>query len=247
MEQNTLPIKSMEYKYLIAFNCCTAFVCMNLQLSLSTCLSYIFSSSIYAYSLFTGIYLMAMGGGAIIVHKINVDRNNIIKVVLLNAFFIMLIANPGITGVIYLNEYFDHQFRFTGEEYLTTKYVLSITLTILLGVASGIELPLFSKLFKYSSEGSSKDLIGILVSDYLGAFIGTILFAFIIYPYSGIIDSVLIPQTILIIVMLFMMFKFSLFKSFKIMLFLISFKITLQIISYSQLDTFYQVLDGFSL
>jgi len=190
---------------------------------------------------------MAMGGGAIIVHKINVDRNNIIKVVLLNAFFIMLIANPGITGVIYLNEYFDHQFRFTGEEYLTTKYVLSITLTILLGVASGIELPLFSKLFKYSSEGSSKDLIGILVSDYLGAFIGTILFAFIIYPYSGIIDSVLIPQTILIIVMLFMMFKFSLFKSFKIMLFLISFKITLQIISYSQLDTFYQVLDGFSL
>lgn len=244
------PINALEeneYKYLILFNCCTAFVCMNLQLALNTCLSYIFSSSVYAYSLFTGIYLMAMGGGALIVHFINVDSNNIVKIVLLNAFFIMILANPGITGLIYYNEYLDHQFRVTGNESLVIKYFLSVSLTLLLGIASGVELPLFSKLFKYSSKSGSQDLIGILVSDYLGAFIGTILFAFIIYPFSGIIHSVLIPQSILFFFMLFIMKKFSLFKKFKLMLILITFKIILQFISYFQLDKFYQHLDDLTL
>ena len=190
---------------------------------------------------------MAMGGGALIVHFINVDSSNIVKIVLLNAFFIMILANPGITGLIYYNEYLDHQFRVTGNESLVIKYFLSVSLTLLLGIASGVELPLFSKLFKYSSKSGSQDLIGILVSDYLGAFIGTILFAFIIYPFSGIIDSVLIPQSILFFFMLFIMKKFSLFKKFKLMLILITFKIILQFISYFQLDKFYQHLDDLTL
>jgi spermidine synthase len=73
-----------------------------------------------------------------------------------------------------------------------TGITLSITahlLIIIIGVLSGFEIPLLIALKNLDAEYRDNAIIGI---NYLGAFLGTMTFAFVLYPYVGLIPTAFI-------------------------------------------------------
>jgi spermidine synthase len=75
-------------------------------------------------------------------------------------------------------------------------FPLGIVLTVLIGIVSGAELPIFSKLIEIEKWHVSQPIIGVLTSDYFGAFTGIITFTFFLNPFFGLIPSILISQLV---------------------------------------------------
>jgi len=187
------------YKKIIFFNLFSACFCMSGQLALNTTLSYLFSNSIYIFSFFIGLYLMSMGLGVLIVNKLPISEKNVINFIVANALISILIANPGFFTLLYFNEETRMLLRTTHSQLHNLVFLFGIILTILLGIVSGIELPLFSKLLESTQEKDSSILTALLTTDYLGAFVGSVLFSILFYPFWGLIKGIILSQLFLLI------------------------------------------------
>lgn len=172
---------------------------MSGQLALNTTLSYLFSNSIYIFSFFIGLYLMSMGLGVLIVNKLPISEKNVINFIVANALISILIANPGFFTLLYFNEETRMLLRTTHSQLHNLVFLFGIILTILLGIVSGIELPLFSKLLESTQEKDSSILTALLTTDYLGAFVGSVLFSILFYPFWGLIKGIILSQLFLLI------------------------------------------------
>ena len=67
-------------------------------------------------------------------------------------------------------------------------------------MVSGAELPLFSRLIEEERWPQTRPLIGVLTSDYFGAFLGIILFTFALNPFLGLIPGVTVSQCMTLLV-----------------------------------------------
>ena len=172
---------------------------MSGQLALNTTLSYLFSNSIYIFSFFIGLYLMSMGLGVLIVNKLPISEKNVINFIVANALISILIANPGFFTLLYFNEETRMLLRTTHSQLHNLVFLFGIILTILLGIVSGIELPLFSKLLESTQEKDPSILTALLTTDYLGAFVGSVLFSILFYPFWGLIKGIILSQLFLLI------------------------------------------------
>ena len=206
-------IKS-KMKWLVAYNLIVAVLCIITQMALNTALTYIFSNSIFVYTFFTGLNLMSMGLGVFIVEKFNINENNVVKFLVINSIIVLLLANPGIIFVLFANEYFYTLLRNSGTDINFLTFPLGILISITVGICSGIELPIFSKLFEADDKSDdSQSIVTILTSDYLGAFVGSLLFAFLLFPFCGLVGSIVVIQTLILFNVNFYSFKFNLYKN----------------------------------
>ncbi len=201
-----------RFTKLIILNCFTSGHCMIAQLALSMALSYIFSNSIFIFSFFTGLYLMSMGIGALLVEKFDVPTDWLIKFVIVNSILGVLLASPGITGVIVFNEFLSYLLRTYQLDLGTILFPLGIILSILIGIVSGAELPIFSKLIEKENWPTSQPIISVLVSDYFGAFFGVVIFTFILNPFTGILNAIVITQIITLIAINYTHFTLKIFS-----------------------------------
>lgn len=157
-------------------------------------LSYIMSNSVFVFSLFTGVYLMSMGMGVLLVEKINMNSSRLMSLMILNSLAGILLANPGITGIITINELARYLLRAREIDLLPVLLPLGILLTALVGIVSGAEIPIFSKISENERWHPSKPVIGILTSDYFGAAVGIIAFTFFLNPFAGLFNGVFLSQ-----------------------------------------------------
>ncbi len=165
-------------------------------LCLATALSYIFSNTVFIYSFFTGLYLMAMGGGVLIVQRLRIhDPVHTTRAVLTNALAALLLANPGIPLLLFFNETAHVLRRHTGFDPSPLVFPIGILMTVLIGLVSGAELPIFSRLSETSKRGPARLLNLILTSDYFGAALGVLLFAFLLFPFTGLLGALFLSQT----------------------------------------------------
>ena len=201
------------YWRLILFNLFTSGFCITAQFTLNSAMSYVLSNSIFIYSLYTGIYLMAMGLGVLVVEKLKVDSQRIVSVIFFNALLALVLSNPGILGVLFLNEGLIALYRNHDVNLMFLTYPAGIFLTVCLGMVSGAEIPLFSKLFESMKQDSSKPLIAVLTSDYLGAFAGTLLFTLLLLPFLGLVRAIVVAQAVLLLMVDYMFFYLKLYKS----------------------------------
>ena len=190
------------YKKVITFNLFSACFCMSGQLALNTALSYLFSNSIYVFSFFVGLYLMSMGLGAIIADKLPVTKDNVLSLIIINGLLALVLVNPGVFGLLYFNEETRMLLRTTGSSLHTLVFPIGLFATVLLGIVSGIELPLFSKLLEASDEDDTSVLTAVLTTDYLGAFVGSIMFSLLIYPFYGLMKGIVLSQLFLVVALL---------------------------------------------
>jgi len=181
---------------LVLLNNAAAAHCFITQTALAMALSYIFSNSVYVFSFFTGLYLMSMGLGVLVVERLRIREGGWPGIIFVNVCLGLLLACPGIPGLLLLNELSYHWLRSGGPDLLGALFPAGIAFTMLIGMVSGAELPIFSRLIESGDEHPSRPLIAVLTSDYLGAAAGVAAFAFVLYPFFGLIRAVIVSQVL---------------------------------------------------
>ncbi len=189
------------FRVLIGFNVFTSALCFFTNLTVTTAYSYIFQNTIFIYSLYTGLFLMSMGLGVLLVQKFNIPQHLLIRILFINGVIIVLITNPTIFGLFWINEYLHYLYRTKCLDFLFVIFPLGLFLTTIIGIIAGSELPLFSKLIEAEGKEASRPLTAVLVSDYIGSFIGSMAFAFILFPSLGLIKSIFVVQVVMLVVL----------------------------------------------
>lgn len=156
------------------------------ELLLAQSLSSIMGNTILRYNMTIGIYVAAMGFGAIVYNKLkNVNYDNtflrveiflatigFLAPILVLVFDRLMFSGAKAIGVTYYSSLIQ-----------TTIFTFNHSLIVAIGFLSGFELPLLMDIFKTHS---SKSSLGILGLDYVGTLLGAISFPIFILPYFSI-------------------------------------------------------------
>ena len=145
------------------------------ELLLGQSLSAFLGNTVLRFSVTIGLYMLSMGIGALLAEGrwTKHAATTLLKVEILltvvggfSVIFLLIMNSVGIPDMLFS--------------------VLAHLLIVLIGVLTGFEIPLLIELRGHEVEGSERTVLGI---DYLGAFFGTIAFAFVFYPRLGLIPS----------------------------------------------------------
>ena len=145
------------------------------ELLLGQSLSAFMGNTVLRFSVTIGLYMLSMGIGALLAEGRWVEHAaaTLLKVEILltvvggfSVLFLLVLNSVGLPDVLFS--------------------VFAHLLIVLIGVLTGFEIPLLIELRGAEVEGAERTVLGI---DYLGAFCGTIAFAFVFYPRFGLIPS----------------------------------------------------------
>jgi len=144
-------------------------------LLLGQTLSAFLGNTVLRYSVTIGLYMMSLGIGSMIAEGRFV-RNPVTSLLRVE----MLLTLTGGSSVVFL---------FFVSALGASPLVLSLvahSLIIVIGVLSGFEIPLLISLKNFEAKNKDNAIIGV---NYLGAFLGTIVFAFVLYPHVGLVPT----------------------------------------------------------
>ncbi len=167
-------MKRFNHLYFITF--ILAFCSIVYELILAQSLSAFLENTVLRYSVTIGLYMFSMGFGALIAEG-KLTQHPVLT---------LLKVEIGLTIIGGFSVIFLQMFNIWSMSHIL--FSLSAhSIIIVIGVLTGLEIPLLMEM------GTSDIENKVLAVDYLGAFCGTIIFAFIFYPRVG-----LIPSTFLI-------------------------------------------------
>ena len=159
-----------------------AFCSIVYELLLGQSLSAFLENTVLRYSVTIGLYMLSMGIGALSAEGRFVRHpvTTLLKVEILltvvgatSVLVLHLLDSAGLPGVVFS--------------------ALAHGLIVLIGVLTGFEIPLLIELRNAETTNADSAVLGI---DYLGAFAGTILFAFLFYPLVGLIPTAFIVASL---------------------------------------------------
>ncbi len=152
-----------------------AFCSIVYELLLGQSLSAFLGNTVLRYSVTIGLYMLSMGIGSLLAEGRVVKHvvTTLLKVEILltitggfSVIALLLVDSLGPSDLVF--SLFAH------------------LLIILIGILTGLEIPLLIELRNLEVDGSERSVLGI---DYLGAFFGTVVFAFVFYPVVGLIPT----------------------------------------------------------
>ena len=144
------------------------------EMIIATTLSQLFGDSIYYFSLTIAFFILFMGIGSFLTNLfiLNLTRFIAVEICL---FFIAQFASPS----IFLIAGYSRQ----GSLVLT----ISLLFTALIGIISGIEIPVFFKILQL--EKGNFYFSKLLILDYVGSFVAAILFSLFLLPRFQVIGT----------------------------------------------------------
>ena len=152
-----------------------AFCSLVYELLLGQILSAYLGNTILRYSITIGLYMLSMGIGAFLAGK-NIES----KAILILLFIEILLTLIGGNALLFLS-------WLSGFEVSTFLFsTITHSFIILIGILTGFEIPLLMYIAKKIKIGSDNIILGI---DYIGAFLGAILFAFYFYIEAGLMKT----------------------------------------------------------
>ncbi len=152
-----------------------AFCSIVYELLLGQSLSAFLGNTVLRYSVTIGLYMLSMGIGALIAEGRFVKHpvNTLLKVEVLltisgggSVLFLHGISAAGLPAGLFS--------------------ALAHLLIVVIGIFTGFEIPLLIELKNLEANDAENSVLGI---DYLGAFFGTVLFAFLFYPHVGLVPT----------------------------------------------------------
>lgn len=161
-----------------AFTFVLAFCSIVYELLLGQTLSAFLGNTVLRYSVTIGLYMMSLGIGSMIAEGRFVERP---VISLLRVETLLTLAGGGCVVFLFLVNAMG-----------VSPAILSITahsLIVVIGILSGFEIPLLIRLKNYEARDRDNAIIGV---NYLGAFLGTIVFAFVLYPFVGLVPTAFI-------------------------------------------------------
>ena len=169
--KNVLSTKEVVVLLLSVF--IVGFCTIIYELLIGSVSSYFLGDSIKQFSLVIGLTMTAMGIGTLISRIINKD---------LIYYFIFIEIILAITGGLCVPILY---YAYTVE---TLYYPVMILLILAIGCLIGLEIPLLTRIMEKYYD-LRENISNVLSLDYLGAFIATIVFPFILLPFLGIFES----------------------------------------------------------
>ncbi len=144
--------------------------CCNLiyELALAQMTSSFFGGTLYHYTLNIGLFILSMGLASILADRIKHPDVTTLLVQIEFALFALALTMP--FYVIFAEKVFS----------LMWFNILLWLTNIILGFLSGLELPLFNRMFN-NEHNTHK----VLYFDYLGMFAGSVAFSFLLFPVLG--------------------------------------------------------------
>lgn len=152
-----------------------AFCSMTYELLLGQSLSAFLGNTVLRYSVTIGLYMFSMGMGSLMAEGKLVKRS----VTALLKIEILLTALGGFSVVLLL------LFDAMGMSPLLFS-MFAHGLIIMIGLLTGFEIPLLMHLNSLRKDHAESVVLGV---SYLGAFMGTVVFAFVLYPRVGLIPT----------------------------------------------------------
>ena len=158
-----------------AFTFILAFCSIVYELLLGQSLSAFLGNTVLRYSVTIGLYMLSMGIGSLMAEGKFVKHpvTTLLKIELL----LTVTGGFSVIALLVLNSIGMPQLLFSAFAHL---------LIIIIGIFTGFEIPLLIRLKNLETGRSENSVLGI---DYLGAFCGTVVFAFVFYPVVGLIPT----------------------------------------------------------
>ena len=152
-----------------------AFCSIVYELLLGQTLSAFLGNTVLRYSVTIGLYMMSLGIGSMIAEGRFVQRP---AIALLRVEMLLTLAGGSSVVLLFL-------INSLGIPPLALSTVAH-SLIIIIGILSGFEIPLLIGLKNLEASERDNAIIGV---NYLGAFLGTMIFAFFLYPTVGIVPT----------------------------------------------------------
>ncbi len=148
------------------------------ELSLSTLASFTLGDAVREFSITLGLYLFAMGLGALASQRIH---KNLVRAYVVCELALALTGAASVPVVMHVGGGVQH--------------VLLYAFIVAVGALVGVELPLLMRLQK--EEASAEDAVSTsLASDYAGSLIASILFPLIAVPVLGLVRTALLTGAV---------------------------------------------------
>ncbi len=176
-------MRDSRYPIVLGLNLVAAAHCVVTQMTLSIALSFVAGHSVTVFAIFVGLYLAAMGAGVRAVERVTPDADwpLCLLALLTTAAFA---ASPGIPALLLVHE----------RGAVIAVWLLGVLVSVALGAIAGAFLPAISKIAEAEGWPTARPLIAGLTSDYAGAFLGTALFALVLYPHLGLVGAAALSQ-----------------------------------------------------
>lgn len=159
--------------YLLTF--ILAFCSIVYELLLGQSLSAFLGNTVLRYSVTIGLYMFSMGMGSLMAEGKRVKNS----VTVLLKIEILLTFMGGFSVILLM--------CFDAMGMSPTLFsVFSHALIVIIGVLTGFEIPLLMHLKRLETDHAESLILGV---SYLGAFFGTVVFAFVLYPWIGLIPT----------------------------------------------------------
>ncbi len=152
-----------------------AFCSVIYELLLGQTLSAFLGNTVLRYSVTIGLYMLSMGIGAFFVRGV-VSKNPVISLQVVE-ILLSIIGGASLIFLFFLD--------WLGSPLLLFSLVAH-SLIIIIGILTGAEIPLLMIIQSRAKKNSESKVLGV---DYIGAFIGTIAFAFYFYPHAGLLET----------------------------------------------------------
>lgn len=152
-----------------------AFCSIVYELLLGQALSAFLGNTVLRYSVTIGLYMFSMGMGSLMAEGKLVKHS----VTALLKIEILLTIFGGFSVILLM--FFDVM-----DMSPVFFSVFAHALIMIIGVLTGFEIPLLMHLKRFESDHTESLVLGV---SYLGAFIGTVVFAFVLYPRMGLIPT----------------------------------------------------------
>lgn len=206
-----------------------AFCSIIYEIAFAQSLTILYGQTVIRYSLTIGFYLLSLGIGTYIYYFLN-KRNNRKKIIIVETLLTLFgLSTP---FVIFLSDIFIDNY------YL--RNVLSYTFLIMIGLLSGLEIPILTAFIRENNKSLSRySFSKILGIDYLGGLVGTIVFSLIIYDYLGIINSIILVASINLLVTLFFLRIKKVYKYLLYLLVVVFVLINIKLDYAKQISDFY--------
>jgi len=159
-----------------------AFCSMAYELLLGQSLSAFLGNTVLRYSVTIGLYMLSMGIGSLMAEGrfVKSPVTALLKIELLltvtggfSVIALLVIDSAGLPPLLFS--------------------ALAHSLIIIIGIFTGFEIPLLMHLKNLETKQSESIVLGV---DYLGAFFGTVVFAFVFYPIVGLIPTAFFVATL---------------------------------------------------
>ena len=224
-------MKKFETYKLLGITFIVSFCSIVYELIFSQLLTILFGGTVLRYSVTIGLFLFSLGIGAFLFQYI---RKGYYKQSFLWVEIILpIIGVLGVIGLIKLNSW--HFEGWYQPYFQIILLMVSHIPIILVGILSGLEIPLLAHFLK-NRKNAFSEVLGV---DYFGSLVGTLFYALLFFPTFGLISSTIFVGALNIIVALWFFFSFmKKTKKYQIfILFLVLFLFSLAITFQNQIQT----------